>query len=159
MSKPSPTTTVITPNRIRFGMRMNMLAGSLGSFWLIIAMGMPFTMLLEALGARGVTMGAAQAVIQLSMLLQLPGAIFAEFLNRRKVVWAMALLTMRLLWFVPAVAMLVKAPAETIVTLAILTTAVSFSLNAFVSASWWSWMALSITAMKGCPAMPLGKKS
>ena len=48
---------------IRYGLRMNILAGALGMFYVAVALGMPMTMLLEALNANGFMIGLLGTVV------------------------------------------------------------------------------------------------
>jgi len=136
-SQPAP----LTASRTRMGMRVNILAGSLGSVWVTVVMGMPMTMLLEAVNASGALMGLAQSVRQVTMALQVPGALLAEFSPRRKLPWAVMTLLQRLLWFIPAFALLFRQSPGTIVAATIAVITVGSAMDSLTASSWHSWMA------------------
>ena len=64
-----------------------------------MAMGIPLSMFLEALGATGVQIGLAVTVQQVAMIVQIPSALIAGRLKTRKRIWA-------ILFFALAVALL-----------------------------------------------------
>lgn len=138
---PSGLPVHLPNSRVRLGMRMNIVAGSLGSVWVAVVMGMPMTMLFEALGASGTLMGLAQSVRQATMALQIPGALLAEFAPRRKPPWATMTLLQRLLWFAPAFALLFKRSPESVVAVTIGVTAIGSAMDSLTASSWHSWMA------------------
>ncbi len=145
-SDPDPSTTAappraLTASRVRMGMRTNIMAGSLGSVWVAVVMGMPLTMLLEALGATGAAMGLAQSVRQLTMVLQVPGALLAGIARRRKPFWAAMTLLQRLLWFIPALALLLRRGPAEVVAATVAVIAVGSAMDSLTAASWHSWMA------------------
>lgn len=128
--------------RIRKGLRVNIVAGSLGMGWVAVALGMPLVMLLEALGASGVQIGLSVTVQQLAMVAQVPGALFAERLPQRKVFWAITALVHRSLWFLPAALPWIWPNAGPAAAWALIATvALSAVLAQAASASWFSWMA------------------
>lgn len=138
---PPPSPAPLTASQARLGMRINILAGSLGSVWVAVVMGMPLTMLFEALGASGTMMGLAQSARQVTMALQIPGALLAEFARRRKLPWALMTFPHRLMWFIPALALLLRQSPGTVIatTLAVIT--IGSAMDSLTAASWHSWMA------------------
>ncbi len=131
----------LTSSEIRFGMRLDIFSGSLGSIWSAVFFGMPLTMLLEALNASGTLMGIAQSIRQLAMALQMPGALLAEFARRRKVPWAIMASLHRLLWFGPAVALLLRQSPDRIIMATLIAMGAGTALDSLTASSWHSWMA------------------
>lgn len=132
----------ITDRILYRGMRINMLAGACGMAWGTMALGMPMTMFMEALGGSGVLMGLAITVTQFSLIMQIPGAFLTDRLSSRKGVWALIALIHRALWFIPSLALVLipdrpRAVAHTTVWVV----AISSLLGQSVSAMWFSWMA------------------
>ncbi len=127
---------------VRHGMRMNIVAGSMGMFWVAAVLGIPLTMFMEALGASGVLIGVTATVQQLSMLFQIPSALIAERLSRRKLFWGIVALSHRALWFVPVLlpVLLAGQPAR-MAKVMVWIVAVSAALGNGSAAAWWSWMA------------------
>lgn len=141
----------ITPRRLRRGMRTSTGASMFGMLWVAVALGVPTTMFMEALGASGVLIGAVVTVQQLAMAVQIPGALFAERLKTRKKFWAFASCAHRLVWMLPPLLPMVfrSAPNRAAVWMLIVV-GVSSVLGQSVTASWMSWMAdLVPDGMKG----------
>lgn len=137
----------LTDIQIRRGLRVNIIAGSLGSIWGIIVGGMPLTMFMNALGASGVMIGLTATVGQLAMALQIPSALLAERLPARKPYWGTVVLLHRLLWFIPALLPLLVVPGTSWVAGAVVgVVAVSAVLAQLGTAPWWSWMAELVPA-------------
>jgi HEAT repeat protein/MFS family permease len=139
----APVTSPSSPlsdRLVRRGLRFNILAGSIGMLW-VVALNMPYTMLLDELGANGVLQGLSSTIIQLTLAIQIPGAFFLESLRRRKVAWGVIAIIHRLIWFIPAyVAWLHPAPpigAHVVVMVA----ALSMALGNFAASAWHSWLA------------------
>jgi HEAT repeat protein len=86
-------------------------------------------------------MGLAQSARQVTMALQVPGALLAEFARRRKLPWALMTFPHRLLWFVPAFALLFRQSPSFVIaaTLAVIT--LGSAMDSLTAASWHSWMA------------------
>ena len=74
----------ITGRVLHRGLRLNIIAGTLGVSWWTMTQGMPLTMFLEALGASGLLMGLATTIMQFAFLMQVPATLFAERLKARK---------------------------------------------------------------------------
>jgi len=122
-------------------MRLDIFSGSLGATWSAVFYGMPLTMLLEALNASGTLMGIAQSIRQLAMVLQMPGALLAEFSRRRKIPWAIMTSLHRLLWFGPALALLLRQSPERIIMATLVAMGAGTAFDSLTSSSWHSWMA------------------
>lgn len=124
------------------GLRLNIVAGATGSIWGVVALGMPMTMFLNSIGASGVLIGLSSTVQQIAMVLQIPAAMLAERIARRKLFWGVLALTHRLLWFVPAVLPLVLGAQSTRLAMAVvIVTGVSGIFAQMSGPVWWSWMA------------------
>lgn len=139
--------TPMTDADVRRGMRINIVAGCLGSIWGNVVGGMPLTMLMKAIGASGVMIGLTSTVGQLAMALQIPSALLAERLPARKPYWCTVVLLHRLLWFLPALLPLVVSPDKPWLAAAVVAVvAISGMLAQLGTAPWWSWMAEFIPA-------------
>lgn len=138
-SKPS---AALPESELQRAMRLNIAAGSVGMFWVAVALGMPLPLFMEAIGASGQQLGAVGALRQLAMLGQIPAAFFVERMASRKPFWAGACALHRAMWLVPALLPLLLPgriawyPAAIIVALAL-----SDLLANLGAASWMSWMA------------------
>lgn len=131
----------LTEMDVRRGMRVNILAGSLGMMWVAVTMGIPLTMFMDAVKASGTQIGLTSTVQLLAMLIQIPTALLAERLARRKPFWAVTVLIQRCLWFVPAFLPLFCAgnyPA--MAQIMVILVAISALLGNAGTAPWWSWM-------------------
>lgn len=134
--------TPLTDRDARRGMRLNIVAGTGGTVWGVIAVGMPFTMFMNAIGASGTMIGAILTIQQLSMILQIPSAWLSERLETRKRFWGWVALPHRLVWMVPAILPLYLAPSDPrLVVLVFVAVAASSVLGQMGTAAWWSWMA------------------
>ncbi len=132
----------LTDKAVGRGLRLNIIAGSLGTMWGVIVGGMPLTMFMNAIGASGVAIGMTVAVQQLSMALQIPAAMLAERLVRRKVFWGVYALGHRVLWFVPATLPFLFESGDRHLVVAVVVAVAGSSILAQLSApAWWSWMA------------------
>ena len=139
--------TPLTDADVRRGMRVNIVAGCLGSIWGNIVGGMPLTMFMKAIGGSGVMIGLTSTVGQLAMLLQIPSALLAERLPARKPYWGVVVLLHRLLWFIPALLPLIVAPDKPWLAAAVVAVvAISGILAQLGTAPWWSWMAEFVPA-------------
>ena len=131
----------ITERDVRRGLRLNIIAGALGNVWVATALGIPFTMLLQALNASGVIIGLATTVQQVAMIVQIPAALLADRFKSRKNLWAWSVIPHRLLWFIPAVLPLMFADNPKFVAQAlVVVVAVSSVLAQGGTACWFSWM-------------------
>lgn len=123
-------------------MRKNVLAGMLGTVWLVAVYGLPVPLLMQAIHATGFQLGLMGAVRQAAMFTQLPSAFFVERLHRRKPYWAAIATTHRALWYVPAFLPLLwpGGGAHWVVVL-IIALGLSDCLGNASTAPWLSWMA------------------
>lgn len=123
-------------------MRKNVLAGMLGTVWLVAVYGLPTPLLMQAIHATGFQLGLMGAVRQAAMFTQLPSAFFVERLLRRKPYWAAIASIHRSLWFVPAFLPLLwpNGQAHWAVVL-IIALGLSDCLGNASTAPWLSWMA------------------
>lgn len=132
----------MTPAVIGRGLRLNIIAGSMGSMWGVVVGGMPLTMFMNWIGANGVMIGLASTVQQATTALQIPSALLAERIASRKIFWGCLALLHRLLWFVPAVLPLLFASGSPVLARLVVATMAVSGLCAQVAApAWWSWMA------------------
>ncbi|MFW6286561.1 MAG: MFS transporter [Candidatus Sumerlaeota bacterium] len=134
----------ITNAAVQRGIRRNMLSGALGMAFVAVTMGMPMTMLLEAMEAGGVMIGLFGALQNGALIMQIPGAIIVERLASRKRFWVATNLVHRMLWFVPALAAWVVARAgaspEGVVTIIMLSITLSLLMANTSGAAWLSWL-------------------
>ncbi len=141
----------LTPLRLRRALALNIAVGVSGMFWVAAVMGMPLTMLMEALGASGLLIGAIITVNQLAMVVQVPTALFVEKLARRKLYWGALMILSRSLWFVPALLLWLPAVSTCVRILAILVVACASALLAHASvAPWFSWMTDLVPERQRC---------
>ncbi|MBN1670585.1 MAG: MFS transporter [Kiritimatiellae bacterium] len=127
---------------VRRGMRLNIAAGSLGMAWVAVGFNMPFTMLMEALGAGGLLIGLVSTMRQGSMLMQIPGSLYAERLPARKRFWVGLNVTQRLLWLLVGLALLrVPGPSRGVAWALLGVVGVSTVLAQLSAGTWHSWMA------------------
>lgn len=131
----------ITERRLRAGMRTNIVAGSLGMAWVAVALGMPVTMFMDAIGASGVMIGLAATVQQFAMLFQVPAAFIAEMLPARKSFWGIFALLHRACWFFPAfLPFLLRDRPQLMAFILVIVLAVSSVLGQIATPAWYSWM-------------------
>jgi len=126
---------------VRRGLRMNIMAGCLGTMWGAVALNMPYTMLLDALGANGVLQGLSSTLIQLMLVAQIPGAIFVESLRRRKPAWGALAIVHRVIWFIPACVAWVHPHPPIGAHIVVAISAISMCFGNLPAAAWHSWMA------------------
>ncbi len=137
-----PPHEYLDPARIRRGLRTNIFAGMLGTAWIAMALTLPLTLLLEALGASGKQVGLAATVQQLAMAVQLPAALWVDRLPRRKPFWCAFAIPHRLLWFLPPILLLINSfddPAIIAATLGMV--GLSSILAHMTVPAWFAWMA------------------
>ncbi len=141
---------VIAPGRLRRGLRCSIAASSVGMVWMAIALNMPFTMLMEALGASGVVLGITTTVRQLAILAQIPGSLLMERLPRRKAAWMTLALVHRACWLAPAWLAWHQPRDARTVGLIVLAISVSSLFENLATPGWHSWIAdLLPAAMRG----------
>lgn len=123
-------------------LRVNILAGFFGMFWLSVPLGVPLPLLMQELQASSTQLGALSASWQIAMLAQIPAALLAERLRRRKFFWASASVVHRILWAAPAaVPVLFPEMRERWPVAIIVALSASNLLANLGTASWQSWMA------------------
>ncbi|MEY5027525.1 MAG: hypothetical protein RLZZ244_3053 [Verrucomicrobiota bacterium] len=123
-------------------LRMNILAGALGMFWLCAPLGAPLPLLMQAVEASATQLGILSAAWQIAMLAQIPSAFLAESQARRKPLWAATAILHRILWATPALLPWLL-PDHRPLWPALLIAALGLSnlLANVGTASWQSWMA------------------
>ncbi len=120
---------------------LSIFASCNGMVWVAVALGMPLTMYLEALGASGLLLGLAMTAQQMAMSFQLPGGIIANRLSHLKTVWFAFALPHRMIWFVIAMLPILLAgnTAATAVAVVVLV-AISAVLANLANPAWFGWM-------------------
>ena len=137
----TPTAPPLSDREVRRGLRLNIIAGCLGMTWVAVALNMPYTMLLDALGANGVLQGLSSTIIQLTLAIQIPGALFLESLRSRKAAWGIIAIIHRMIWFIPAYIAWLHPAAPIGAHFVVVVAALSMALGNFAAAAWHSWMA------------------
>ncbi len=134
--------STISEKELVASMRKNIAAGALGTVWLVAVYGLPLPLFMEAIKASGFQLGVMGAIRQAAMFAQLPSAFLVERLPRRKSFWAVAAITHRLLWLVPALLPIVwpEGGAHWVLLL-IVVLGISDVLGNASTAPWLSWMA------------------
>jgi len=123
-------------------MGVNTVAGSFGSAWFAMTVGMPLTMFMQAIGASGVVIGLVTTVRLLAVSAQIPAALASESLDSRKAFWTRFALIHRLLWFVVAALACWCSPPRWWLAFALVALVGASDLMANASvAPWLSWMA------------------
>lgn len=132
----------ITQADLRFGMRVNIVAGAMGTMWSALAQGTALTMLMECLKASGPAIGLLTTAQYMSMPMQIPAALFAERLPTRKTTWGIVAFIHRFIWFIPAILpffLLGHRGAMAWVILGVV--ALSALLTQICVPMWYCWMA------------------
>lgn len=139
---PSTEPPAISEEELTASLRMNVIAGALGTVWTVAVYGLPLPLFMEAIKASGFQLGLMGAVRQAAMFAQLPSAFIVERLDRRKVYWAVIASIHRALWLVPALLPFVwpQGAAHWVVVL-IVALGLSDALGNASTAPWLSWMA------------------
>jgi hypothetical protein len=123
-------------------LRINILAGFWGMFWMSVPLGAPLPLLMQTIDASGTQLGILSASWQIAMLAQIPAAFWAERLRRRKVYWASTTIAHRILWAAPAVVPAIFPNARPQWPMWIIACLSLSSLLANLgTACWQSWMA------------------
>jgi len=132
----------ISEEELRASMRKNVVAGALGTVWIVAVYGLPLPLFMEAIKASGFQLGLMGAVRQAAMFAQLPSAFLVERLERRKTFWAIVAIIHRALWLVPALLPILwpEGGAYWVIVL-IIALGVSDILGNASTAPWLSWMA------------------
>ena len=136
-----PAAPQLSDREVRRGLRLNIMSGCLGMFWVAIALNMPYTMLLDALGANGMLQGLSSTILQLTLAIQIPGALFFEMLQRRKSVWGGLAIAHRLCWFIPAYLAWLHPAAPFGAHMVVFVATFSIGLGNFSASAWHSWLA------------------
>ena len=151
---PEPASTArsgrLSELEVHRGLRVNILAGSIGMMFVSVAAGVPLTMLLEQLGATGVQMGLIVTLQQSTMLVQIPAAFLAGRLSRRKPYWAALALVHRILWFGPALLpLLLQEQPQAAVWSVIACVSLSAAFAQLTVPVWFAWMADLVPPREG----------
>ena len=129
-------------HQIDLALRLNIIAGFFGMFWLSVPLGAPLPLMMQGLQASATQLGILSASWQIATLAQIPAAFLVERLRRRKTAWVIACLCHRILWATPAVVpMLLPNQHETWTVMIITGLSLSNFLANLGTASWLSWMA------------------
>jgi MFS family permease len=137
-----PTRDNLSPAQIQRGLRWNILAGLLGTFWIAMALTMPLTLFLEALGASGKQLGLSATLQQVAMAVQIPAALWVDRLSRRKPFWAGLAIAHRAVWFLPPLLLLLpRISPATLIASTLAMVAVSSALGHMTVPAWFAWMA------------------
>jgi len=132
----------LTPKDVRRGLNLSLVGGTLGMFWVAVALTMPMSLYLETLGAGGMAIGLITMLPQFAMIVQIPSTFFIERLSRRKGFSVGTALVSRVVYFLPA---LVFFLPESMRAHAISILLVTATINAFMAQlsviPWLSWMA------------------
>ncbi|MCH2176839.1 MAG: MFS transporter [Lentisphaeria bacterium] len=127
---------------IRAGLKLNIISGSLGASWFVIALGFPLTMLMQSLDVPGKMIGLVVTVQLLAMSMQIPGAIIFENARSRKTPWAVTTFLQRALWFLMLLLpFCADLSPRTIGWIIISIVALSSILGQSVLSLWFSWIA------------------
>jgi MFS family permease len=142
MPNQPPASPEISAEELAASMRKNVVAGALGTVWLVAVYGLPLPLFMEAIKASGFQLGLMGAVRQAAMFAQLPSAFLVERLHRRKTFWATVAIIHRALWLVPALLpILWPGGGAYWVVVLIIALGVSDMLGNASTAPWLSWMA------------------
>ena len=132
----------ISQSDLLVSMGVNIVAGSFGSAWFAMTLGMPFTMFMQAIGASGVVIGLVTTVRLLVMTVQIPAALASENLASRKPFFSRFALVHRSLWFVAAGLACWCSPHKWWLPAVLVALVGASDLLANASnATWLSWMA------------------
>ena len=130
------------PHHINWALRLNIIAGFFGMFWISVPLGAPLPLMMQGLQASATQLGILSASWQIATIAQIPAAFLVERLRRRKTSWVIVCLCHRILWATPAVVPLLFPNQRDTWTVMIIT---GLSLSNFLAnlgtASWLSWMA------------------
>lgn len=126
---------------IKAGLRVVTVCGCMAFVWMAIAIGMPLTMFMEAIGATGVQIGLIVTVQQIPLILQVPGALLVERLPARKRLWFIMVVSHRMLWLLVAMLPFALGAGQVTVWTLIAIVAASSILAQVASPIWLGWMA------------------
>ncbi|MEI6714260.1 MAG: MFS transporter [Verrucomicrobiota bacterium] len=123
-------------------LRINIAAGAIGMFWLVVPLGAPLPLLMQSVAASATQLGILSAVWQIATLAQIPAAFIAESMPQRKPLWAVTSILHRILWATPAaLPLLFPHNRELWPVVLIFALGLSNILANLGTASWLSWMA------------------
>lgn len=124
------------------GLKVSTAAGFIGMAWFAITVGVPLTMLMESLTGSGVLIGLVVTIQQLTMVVQIPSALFFERLPSRRKLWGVLAIIHRALWFAPAFIPLLFCNTPSVAATIILSAiAVSSVFAQICGPMWQNWMA------------------
>lgn len=136
-----PDGTLITERDIQQGLRVSMTASCFGMMWVVTALGIPLTLMLQSLKASGVLIGTSTMIQQLAMVAQIPASYLTERFIQRKKIWGVLAVLHRLVWFIPAVLpFLFPDNWALMATLIVVVVGVSSVLGQASTPLWYSWM-------------------
>lgn len=141
MNEPDFAPVTISARETTRGLRLSIIASSICMFFAAVSSGIPYTMLLERLGASGKVQGVAATVAQLSLVAMLLSAIFAERLGSRRTFWRVFAVISRSLWFIPPFLIYFMKPQPATAAIIIAIACVSGLMGNMGGAVWQSWMA------------------
>lgn len=129
-------------SRFDSALRLNIIAGFFGMFWIAVPLGAPLPLLMQSLEATATQLGILSASWQIATVAQIPAAFLVERLGKRKPAWVIVCLSHRFLWAAPALVPIVF-PGQKSEWTAMIIAALSVSnlLANLGTASWLSWMA------------------
>jgi hypothetical protein len=134
----------VGPESSRFdsALRLNIIAGFFGMFWIAVPLGAPLPLLMQSLEATATQLGILSASWQIATVAQIPAAFLVERLGKRKPAWVIVCLSHRFLWAAPALVPIIF-PNQKHHWTAMIIAALSVSnlLANLGTASWLSWMA------------------
>lgn len=129
------------PARLMRSLILSVTASTVGTFWVACALGVPLTMLMVRLGASGFQIGLLAAVMQFSVLAQLPAGVLLEKILVRRHYWAGIAGFHRVLWLTPAILPFLPVSGSARIWTLIAAVAVSSTAGNGASVLWFSWMA------------------
>jgi MFS family permease len=120
---------------------LSVAASTFGYFWVAAALGVPLTMFMVRLEASGFQIGMLAAVMQFSVLAQLPSSALLDRVSSRKLCWVVPVIVHRLLWFTPVVLAVLSCSTHLRVWALIVVVGISSALAHSSTVPWFSWMA------------------
>lgn len=136
------STDVDFPHQIDWALRLNIIAGFFGMFWIAVPLGAPLPLMMQGMKASATQLGILSASWQIATVAQIPAAFLVERLKRRKTAWVVVCVCHRILWAAPAVVPLFfPDQRETWTVMIIACLSLSNFLANLGTASWLSWMA------------------
>ena len=128
--------------RFDSALRLNIVAGFFGMFWIAVPLGAPLPLLMQSLQATATQLGLLSASWQIATIAQIPAAFLVERLGKRKPAWVIVCIGHRTLWATPAfVPLIFPNQREEWTGMIIAGLSLSNLLANLGTASWLSWMA------------------